>query len=251
MRHRVGPALVAPALVGPALVGPALVGPASAGYDEARTPEPPEGGPTLAASAEVVQGAGVVVIAVGNRSRGDDAIGPMLLDRLEAWLANGDRGVDVELIEDFQLQIEHALDLAGRRLVLFVDAGIGTAAPYDFYATEAAAPGGSHSSHALAPEAVLGVYRQITGEDPPPAFVLCVRGERFLLGEGLSAPARAHLEAAWRQLTVLCETPDIGPWRETAVRGMRKPRAEDAATAVSAVRRRSSPRGRGSRPAPA
>jgi hypothetical protein len=90
---------------------------------------------------EVVPRAGLLVIAVGNRSRGDDALGPLLLDRLERWRASGDRGADLELLEDFQLQIEHALDLAGRRLVLFVDAGTRTAAPFVFYATGAAAPG--------------------------------------------------------------------------------------------------------------
>jgi hydrogenase maturation protease len=183
------------------------------------------------AKAGAVPRPGVVVLAVGNRSRGDDALGPLLLDRLGDWLAAGDRGADFELIEDFQLQIEHALDLAGRRLVLFVDAGTGTPVPCAFYATAAAHPGGSHSTHALAPAAVLGVYRQITGEDPPPAFVLCVRGERFELGEGLSGPARAHAEAAWRQLLALCERPDLAHWRESAARGGRTQQAEDAATA--------------------
>jgi hydrogenase maturation protease len=178
----------------------------------------------------------VLVIAVGNRSRGDDAIGPLLLDRLAAWLSNGDRGADFELLEDFQLQIEHALDLAGRRLVLFVDAGTGTPAPFAFRTAVATAPGGGHSSHALAPEAVLGVYRQITGDNPPPAFVLCVRGETFELGEDLSHPARAHAEAAWRQLVALCERPDAGCWNNAASCGGPDPNAVDAPPAVSGAR---------------
>ena len=184
-----------------------------------------------AACVPAVQPAGVVVIAVGNRSRGDDAIGPLLLDRLEAWQASGDRSTEIELIEDFQLHIEHALDLVGRRLVLFVDAGTGTTAPFDFYATEAVAPGGGHSSHALAPAAVLGVYRQVTGENPPPAFVLCVRGDQFDLGEDLSGPARAHVEAAWQQLVALCERPDVGHWRDIAAGTMRERQVQDAANA--------------------
>ena len=48
---------------------------------------------------------------------------------------------EFELLEDFQLQIEHALDLAGRRLALFIDAGTGTPAPFAFYAIDAAARG--------------------------------------------------------------------------------------------------------------
>jgi hypothetical protein len=37
-----------------------------------------------------------------------------------------------ELIGDFQWQVEHALDLAGRRLALFIDAGERTPAPFVF-----------------------------------------------------------------------------------------------------------------------
>jgi hydrogenase maturation protease len=159
---------------------------------------------------------GVAVIAVGNRSRGDDAIGPLLLDRLAARLGGGDGAADIALIDDFQLQIEHALDLADRRLVLFIDAGAGTPAPYDFYEVAEGAPGASHSTHALAPAAVLGVYRRITGQRPPPAFVLCVRGERFELGEDLSVAAQLHVDAAWQCLHALCERPNAAHWRAAA-----------------------------------
>jgi hypothetical protein len=57
-----------------------------------------------------------------------------------------------------------------------------------------------HTSHAISPEAVLATYRRVTGEAPPAAWVLCVRGESFGLGEPLSAPAAANLEAAWLEL---------------------------------------------------
>ena len=206
------------------------MGPASAGHGKAAGGEPPEGGPT---DGHV---AAVLVVAVGNRSRGDDALGPLLLDRLAALLADRQDKDDFELIEDFQLQIEHALDVAGRRLVLFIDAGTGTAAPFGFHAIAAAAPLAGHSTHALAPQAVLGVHRQITGEEPPPAFVLCVRGERFGLGDDLSDGARAHLEAAWRHLVALCDRPEVRHWRDAAGRCPPKPAARAPSAEVSAAR---------------
>ncbi|MBP7522487.1 MAG: Ni/Fe hydrogenase, partial [Leptothrix sp. (in: Bacteria)] len=55
----------------------------------------------------------VVVFGWGNTSRGDDAIGPLLLADLAAARLPG-----VETIEDFQLQIEHALDMVGADLLL-------------------------------------------------------------------------------------------------------------------------------------
>ncbi len=141
----------------------------------------------------------IVVFAVGNPSRGDDAIGPELCGRLEKWLEISGFSGRVELIEDFQLQIEHALDLQGRALAVFVDAGEGTPAPFEFreiFPSTAVA----HTTHALSPEAVLQVFRQTEGHDPPPAFVMCVRGERFELGDALSPAALDHVEAAFAQL---------------------------------------------------
>lgn len=142
-----------------------------------------------------------VVIAIGNPSRGDDALGPILAQRLEAWLEEEGRN-DVEVIEDFQLQIEHALDLKGREQVIFVDAGTGsTPAPFSLEPAVAVADFG-HSTHAISPGAVLHVYHQTLGELPPPAWVLCIRGESFELGEDLSGAARKRLEEA---LTALQE----------------------------------------------
>ncbi len=144
-----------------------------------------------------------VVLACGNPSRGDDAIGPLLLARLATWLeAEGLAGA-FELIEDFQFQIEHALDLKDRRAALFIDAGEGSSAPFALGPVEAAAPP-SHSTHAISPAAVLAVYRRVLEATPPACDVLCVRGERFELGDGISATAAAHVEAAWPALQAWC-----------------------------------------------
>jgi hydrogenase maturation protease len=136
----------------------------------------------------------VLVLAVGNPSRGDDAIGPELAARLEAAALPG-----VEVIIEFQLQVENALDLVGRDRVIFVDAGTKTPAPFEFRPAGAAAEF-LHTSHALAPEAVLATYLRVTGTAPPESWVLCVRGESFELGEPLSAGAAVNVEAAWREL---------------------------------------------------
>ncbi len=153
----------------------------------------------------------VVVFAIGNPSRGDDAIGPELLGRLEHWLTKAGLAEGVELIEDFQLNIEHALDLAGRELALFIDAGENTEASYVFERVfPAVIP--SHSTHALPPQAVLQVYRQTEGSEPPPAFLLCVRGERFELGEGLTPEALDRVDVAMVLLERLMRQPNLAMW---------------------------------------
>jgi hydrogenase maturation protease len=132
----------------------------------------------------------LLVFGWGNPSRGDDALGPLFVERFEELNLP-----DVECLTDFQLQVEHALDLAGRKQILFVDASIDVAAPF------AVTPIGplkdaSFSTHAMSPQAVLEVYRELTEEEPPPAGLLAIRGERFELGEPLSEAAADHLDAA-------------------------------------------------------
>lgn len=135
----------------------------------------------------------ILIIGIGNPSRGDDALGPLLIERLEAL-----QTPDVELLTDFQLQVEFALDLQGRQQVIFVDASLTAAAP--FTCTPAvAAEDHSYSSHALSPAAVLHAYRQLIGA-PPPAWILAIRGVAFELGAGLSAEAAANQEAAYAWL---------------------------------------------------
>jgi hydrogenase maturation protease len=152
----------------------------------------------------------VVIFAVGNPSRGDDALGPILAERFAAGLERAKAG-EFEVIDDFQLQVEHALDLEGRTLALFIDAGTGTPAPYSFRRIWPAA-GYGHTTHALAPEAVLQVFLQTQGVEPPPAFLLCVRGESFELGEGLTTEAERRLEMALELLGRLARAPDAEAW---------------------------------------
>lgn len=161
--------------------------------------------------------ASVVVFAVGNPSRGDDALGPVLAERVRDWLALSGLAGAVDVIEDFQLQIEHALDLQGRSLALFVDAGEGTPPPLTLRPTGPSAHA-SHSTHALAPEAVLEVYRRTEGTEPPQAYVLCIRGEDFGLGSPLTAAARERADLAMDVLCELLANPSPGAWQSVAGR---------------------------------
>lgn len=147
-----------------------------------------------------------VVFGVGNDARGDDALGPALMAWLEAQRLPG-----LRLVADFQLNVEHALDLEGAALALFIDAGAGTPAPFTFEAI-CPQPVRGVSSHALSPAEVLGVREQLGG-GVPPAFVLCVRGEAFELGAPLSAAARDHLCAAQAFLAQLLAQPAAARWR--------------------------------------
>jgi hydrogenase maturation protease len=139
----------------------------------------------------------VLVFGWGNLSRGDDALGPLCLEHLRDALASD---AEVECLDDYQLQIEHALDLVGRQRVLFIDASLTCQAPFEVSLLEAAQDA-SFTTHAMSAQAVMQVFRTMRGESPPPCTLLAIRGERFELGEPPSSDALANLAAAlqWAQ----------------------------------------------------
>ena len=144
----------------------------------------------------------VLVLAVGNPSRGDDALGLHLAERLECWLAR--EGIaSIEVLSDMQLNIETALDLVGRRRVLVVDASASGDTPY---ACAGVSPARDHSysTHSVSPQAILQVYRDLGLRRPPRTELLAVRGASFELGEALSPAGRRHLETAWMFLQDWC-----------------------------------------------
>ncbi|HEY6094139.1 MAG TPA: hydrogenase maturation protease [Gallionellaceae bacterium] len=156
----------------------------------------------------------LLIFAVGNESRGDDAVAPLLLRRLQA----AGMAAQCELVEEFQLQVENTLDMVGRELVLLIDAGIDTPAPFAFYRAAVSAVGNLYS-HALSPEALLTLYQQVHKQPAPPLFVLCVRGEQFELGASLSAQAVENLDDALQFIQRLLRHADAEAW-ETMVKQM-------------------------------
>lgn len=163
----------------------------------------------------------VLVLAVGNPSRGDDAFGPLLAQQLQGWLATQAAEVQhaIELITDQQLVVEHALDLQGREHVLFVDAAARHDAPVALQAVAPARSIGQSTkqptdqsqqtikpdkpvvnSHSCAPSDLLALYQTLLNQPPPRADLLTLRGHGFELGEPLSDEAQALMPQAWQLL---------------------------------------------------
>lgn len=132
----------------------------------------------------------VLVFGWGNPSRGDDALGPLFVERIAALNLLG-----VECLTDFQLQVEHALDLNGRQRILFVDASVDAPPPFSaepiFPAKDA-----SFTTHAMTPQSVLQVYCDLEDAEPPPTWLLAIRAKSFELGEAPTAEAASNLDAA-------------------------------------------------------
>jgi hydrogenase maturation protease len=151
----------------------------------------------------------ILVFSYGNPSRGDDALGPAMHAELEQHLQRLE-DTSVELLTDFQLQIEHAVDLQDRGAVIFVDAGISSTKPYTFARLEAQRDE-TITSHAMSPSAVLQVYEDLNHEQPPPCYMLTICGYTFGLGKPLSAQAQINLDESLMFLSGLFAKP-VDTW---------------------------------------
>ena len=152
-----------------------------------------------------------LIFTWGNPSRGDDALGPAMYDLLQHAKLQG-----VDLLTDFQLQIEHATDLEGRKRVLFVDASLSAGAPFELVRLQPEQDA-SYTTHAMSPQALLSVYRQVYDCAPPPAWLLSIRGYEFGLGLSLSAAANEHLQAAFSHIKRLLDPLQPADWDESVV----------------------------------
>ncbi len=142
----------------------------------------------------------VLIFTWGNPSRGDDALGTQVYDLLLK-----EKPDDVEVLTDFQLQIEHTVDLERRNCILFVDASVSANAPFEFYPLTAAEDD-SYTTHAMSPASLLSVYEKVNRQTPPPCYLLSIRGYEFGLGLPLSDKAAIHLTAAISFIRQLLET---------------------------------------------
>jgi hydrogenase maturation protease len=142
----------------------------------------------------------VLVLTYGNPSRGDDALGTAMFDLLEKNPPD-----NVDLLTDFQLQIEHATDLENREYILFIDAGVSCAEPFEL-SRLSAIKDDSFTTHAMSPASVLSVYQQIYQREPPPAYLLTIRAYEFGLGKDMSDAARKNLAKTYDYLR------DNPPW---------------------------------------
>jgi hydrogenase maturation protease len=136
----------------------------------------------------------VLVLGYGNPGRQDDGLGPAVaagIDRL-GW-------PNLTAFDNYQLNIEDAMDVADHDVVWFVDAAKTGASPYAVHTVSPAASI-EFTSHLVRPEAILAIARQCYGRAPQ-AFMLAVRGYEFEFIEALTPAATDNLRDALAMLT--------------------------------------------------
>lgn len=136
----------------------------------------------------------VLVLGYGNPGRQDDGLGPAA--------ATGIGGLgwpNITAYDNYQLNIEDAIDVAEHDVVWFVDAAKTGPSPYNVRDLSPASTI-AFTSHIVRPEAILAIARQCYGRSPQ-AFLLAIRGYQFEFIEELTVGAIDNLHAALVMLT--------------------------------------------------
>ena len=153
-----------------------------------------------------IKPAATLIFTWGNPSRGDDALGPQIYELLTKEALH-----DVEVLTDFQLQIEHIVDLENRKRVLFIDASVSANQPFDFYQLQADEDN-SYTTHAMSPQSLLAVYEKVNKRAAPPSFMLSIRGYIFDLGLPMSVEATTNLNEVMNFIKQRLFTNSVQDW---------------------------------------
>jgi hydrogenase maturation protease len=140
------------------------------------------------------RGPRVLVLGYGNPGRQDDGLGPAAAIEIESMgLPN------LTAFDNYQLNIEDAIDVAAHDVVWFIDAAKTGPSPYD---VRTLSPSSTieFTSHIVRPEAILAIARQCYGGSPQ-GFLLAIRGYEFEFIEALTPGATNNLRAALAMLT--------------------------------------------------
>lgn len=143
--------------------------------------------------------ANILVYGYGNPGRQDDGLGAAMMQQLDAWLANHpDLNVDTDC--NYQLNIEDAAAIAGRSMVIFVDATLDESVKqFRFSPVNPSDARVEFTMHAVSPSFVLDLCNKIHGSSPQ-AWLLEVRGYNWDFEERLSNEAQLNLMVAFDYL---------------------------------------------------
>ena len=145
-----------------------------------------------------VDRAPVLVLGVGSELRRDDAAGRRVAEAIAALELPGVKSLSVH-----QLTPELAMQIAGRQLVIVVDASVDEGGDVVVSAVDATDATGAMSHH-LDVRGLLGLAAMVASA-PQEVRTVAVPAHDLSIGTELSAATDAHVEDAVRCVANLCD----------------------------------------------
>lgn len=148
----------------------------------------------------------ILIYGYGNPGRQDDGLGCAFIESLKEWI-NKENIPNVTVECDYQLNVEDALLISDKDLVVFVDASIEDI--QDFCLTKVEPEGSKieFSMHAVSASFILDLCNKLYNKNPE-TYLLHIKGYEWDFKEELSEKAKDNLTKALSFLKERIVDPD-------------------------------------------
>jgi len=140
----------------------------------------------------------ILIYGLGNPGRQDDALGILLVEKIEAWVKENNYSYIIT-DQNYQLNIEDAEYISNYDLVIFLDASVDE---IESVLIEPVVPDlkTNFSMHSLTPAYIVGLCNQLF-HNIPETYQLHIKGYKFEFMKPLSRNAEKNLASAFTLLT--------------------------------------------------
>lgn len=135
----------------------------------------------------------ILIYGYGNPGRQDDGLGVVFIDTIREWIEEKSLKYII-LDQNYQLNVEDALAISDKDIVVFVDASQEDISDFKLEKISAANRI-SFSTHSMHPQSIIGLCQELYARKPL-TFILTIKGYQWQLQEGLSEQAQNNLHKA-------------------------------------------------------
>lgn len=149
----------------------------------------------------------ILIYGYGNPGRQDDGLGNSFIAKLDSWILEN-KFVHIETDSNYQLNIEDALAISDKKMVLFVDASIEEIDDFCFSAVNPSDSTIEFSMHAVSTSFVLDLCQKIYNKNPN-TYLLHIKGYEWDFNDELTVQGEENLFKALSLVQEVLNEDDI------------------------------------------
>jgi len=136
----------------------------------------------------------ILIYGYGNPGRQDDGLGIFLSEKIDNWIKE-ENILSVKVDYNYQLNIEDALEIADKNLVIFIDAS--KEEINDYYLTKVKPSDRlEFTTHTVSPSYLLNLCKVIYNKTPD-IYLLHIKGYKWEFLEEMTEDAKNNLSKAY------------------------------------------------------